>query len=140
MGESKLSAREIIEKMMAEDKMSQWLGIDVLNYDPGSVSVRMTVREEMVNGFNVTHGGITYSLADSALAFSANSHGIRAMSIETSISHLKSVRTGDVLTVNTTQLTLTRKTGVYIMDVINQHNELVAHFKGTVYRSDKVWD
>jgi acyl-CoA thioesterase len=135
-----MTPKEIIDKMMAEDKMSQWLGIEVLNYDPGSVSVRMTVRDEMVNGFNVTHGGITYSLADSALAFSANSHGIRSMSIETSISHLKSVHVGDVLTASTKQLTLTRKTGVYIMDVVNQKNELVAHFKGTVYRSDKVWD
>lgn len=126
--------------MMAEDKMSQWLGIEVLNFDPGFVNVRMTVRDEMVNGFHVTHGGITYSLADSALAFSANSHGIRSMSIETSISHLKSVHVGDVLTATTKQLTLTRKTGVYIMDVTNQKNELVAHFKGTVYRSDKVWE
>ncbi|MBK6525274.1 MAG: hotdog fold thioesterase [Crocinitomicaceae bacterium] len=135
-----MTPKEIIDKMMAEDKMSQWLGIEVLNYDPGSVSVRMTVREEMVNGFNVTHGRITYSLADSSLAFSANSHGIRSMSIETSISHLKSVHVGDVLTASTKQLTLTRKTGVYIMDVTNQKNELVAHFKGTVYRSDKVWE
>jgi acyl-CoA thioesterase len=135
-----MSPKEIITKMMAADNMSQWLGIEVLNYDPGAVSVRMTVRGEMVNGFGVTHGGITYSLADSALAFSSNSHGMRAMSIETSISHLKSVRTGDVLTASTKELTLTRKTGVYIMDVVNQDKELVAHFKGTVYRSDKPWE
>ena len=105
-----MTPKEIIDTMMAADKMSQWLGIEILNYDPGAVSVRMTVREEMVNGFNVTHGGITYSLADSALAFSANSHGMRAMSIETSISHTKSVHAGDVLTVTTQQLSLTRKT------------------------------
>ena len=135
-----MTPKQIIEKMMAADNMSQWLGIEVLNFDPGSVSVRMIVRAEMVNGFGVTHGGITYSLADSALAFSSNSHGMRAMSIETSISHLKSVHVGDVLTAKTTQLNLTRKTGVYAMDVVNQNNELVAHFKGTVYRSDKVWD
>lgn len=135
-----MTPKQIIEKMMAADNMSQWLGIEVLNFDPGAVSVRMTVRAEMVNGFGVTHGGITYSLADSALAFSANSHGMRSMSIETSISHLKSVQVGDVLTAKTTQLNLTRKTGVYAMDVVNQNNELVAHFKGTVYRSDKVWD
>lgn len=135
-----MTPEQIINKMMATDKMSQWMGIEILNYNPGSVSLKMTVREEMVNGFNVTHGGITYSLADSALAFSANSHGMRSMSIETSISHLKSVHAGDVLTVTTRELTLTRKTGVYIMDIVNQKNELVAHFKGTVYRSDKVWD
>jgi acyl-CoA thioesterase len=125
--------------MMAADQMSQWLGIDVLTFDPGCVSVRMTIREGMVNGFNVAHGGITYSLADSALAFSANSHGIRSMSIETSISHTKMVVVGDVLTVTTKEISLTRKTGVYEMDVHNQKNELVAHFKGTVYRSSKEW-
>lgn len=135
-----MTPKEIIDKMMASDEMSRWLGIEVLNYNPGSVSLRMTVRQEMVNGFDVTHGGITYSLADSALAFSANSHGIRSMSIETSISHFKPVRTGDILTVNTKELTLTRKTGVYAMEILNQNEEMVAHFKGTVYRSGKEWD
>lgn len=135
-----LSPKEIIETMMAADKMSQWLGIEVLSFEPGSVSLKMVVREEMVNGFNVTHGGITYSLADSALAFSANSHGMRAMSIETSISHLAKVGTGDVLTVHSNELSLSRKVGTYAMDVFNQKNDLVAHFKGTVYRSDKIWE
>ena len=134
-----LSPREIIEKMMADDEMSQWLGIEVLNYNPGAVSLKMKVRAEMVNGFGVTHGGITYSLADSALAFSANSQGMQAMSIETSISHLRKVQTGDVLTVHTKELSLSRKIGTYEMDVHNQKNELVAHFKGTVYRSGKEW-
>ncbi len=126
--------------MMAEDRMSQWLGIEVLSFDPGKVTVRMAVRDEMVNGFGVTHGGITYCLADSALAFSSNAHGKRAMSIETSISHLKSVQTGDVLTATTEELSLTRKTGIYQMHVTNQKSELVAHFKGMVYRSDKDWE
>lgn len=125
--------------MMEADELSRWLGIEVLNYDPGSVSVRMTVRPEMVNGFGVAHGGITYCLADSALAFSSNSHGMRAMSIETSISHTQRVAPGDVLTAHTTEISLTRKTGLYEMSVYNQEDVLVAHFKGTVYRSDKVW-
>lgn len=126
--------------MMAADKMSQWLEIDVLSYEAGQVSVRMIIRDEMVNGFNVAHGGITYSLADSALAFSANSHGLRSMSIETSISHTKMVSVGDILTVKTKELSLSRKIGVYEMDVHNQKDELVAHFKGTVYRSSKMWE
>ena len=125
---------------MAADKMSQWLEIDVLSYEAGQVSVRMIIRDEMVNGFNVAHGGITYSLADSALAFSANSHGLRSMSIETSISHAKMVSVGDILTVKTKELSLSRKIGVYEMDVHNQKDELVAHFKGTVYRSSKMWE
>lgn len=135
-----LSPKEIIDKMMAADKMSQWLGIKVLDPKPGATSIRMTVREEMVNGFNVAHGGITYCLADSALAFSANSHGIRSMSIETSISHLKMVSVGDVLTVTTKELSLSRKVGTYEMDVHNQEGVLVAHFKGTVYRSSIEWE
>ena len=135
-----MSPKEIIDKMMEADNMSQWLGVEVLNYEPGSVSCRMKVREEMVNGFGVTHGGITYCLADSALAFSCNSHGMRAMSIETSISHTKSVHTDDILTVHTKELSLTRKTGLYEMSVYNQKLELVAHFKGTCYRSDKPWE
>lgn len=125
--------------MMASDAMSQWLGIEILDSTPGAVSLRMTVRDEMVNGFGVAHGGITYSLADSALAFSVNSHGIKSMSIETSISHTKKVMVGDVLTVITQELSLTRKTGLYEMSVFNQRKELVAHFKGTVYRSDHNW-
>ncbi len=135
-----LSPQQIIDKMMASDKMSQWLGIEILNYNPGAVSIKMTVQPEMVNGFDVAHGGITYSLADSALAFSANSHGIRSMSIETSISHQKMVKVGDELTVHSKELSLSRKIGVYEMQVLNQRNELVAHFKGTVYRSGIEWD
>ncbi|MEZ4922073.1 MAG: hotdog fold thioesterase [Crocinitomicaceae bacterium] len=135
-----LSPKEIIDKMMAADEMSQWLGIEILDPVPGATSIRMTVRKDMVNGFNVAHGGITYSLADSALAFSSNSHGIRSMSIETSISHLKMVKVGDVLTVKTKELSLSRKVGVYEMDVLNQDNQLVAHFKGTVYRSGIEWE
>ena len=135
-----LSPKEIIDKMMAADKMSQWLGIEILDPVPGATSIRMTVRAEMVNGFDVAHGGITYCLADSALAFSANSHGIRSMSIETSISHLKMVSVGDVLTVKTKELSLSRKIGVYEMNVFNQNNDLVAHFKGTVYRSGIEWE
>ena len=134
-----LSPKEIIDKMMAADKMSQWLGIEILDYTPGAVKLKMTVRDEMVNGFNVTHGGITYSLADSALAFSSNSHGLHSMSIETSISHLEKVKTGDELRVESNQLLLTRKTGVYEMNIFNQDNNLVAHFKGTVYRSSREW-
>jgi acyl-CoA thioesterase len=135
-----MSPKEIINTMMATDQMSQWLGISVLTHSPGAVSLQMTVRDEMVNGFGVAHGGISYSFADTALAFSANAHGIRSMSIETSISHQKVIKVGDVLTVNSKELSLSRKIGVYEMEILNQDAELVAHFKGTVYRSGKAWE
>lgn len=99
----------------------------------------MEVRSEMVNGFQIAHGGITYSLGDSALAFSVNSHGIHAVSVETSVSHLKPVKIGDTLTTQTRELSLSRKIGVYQVDIFNQEKVLVATFKGTVYRTGQEW-
>src|SRR5688572_26439172 len=117
---------EIVKRMMQNDQLSQWLGIEVLESHPGWCRLKMTVREEMVNGFGVTHGGITYCLADSALAFSSNSHGRKSMSIETSISHTRKVMTGDVLTVVSREQSLTNRLGIYEMTVTNQRNEVVA--------------
>lgn len=135
-----LSPREIVDKMMKEDNMSQWLGIEILDYTVGNVICQLTVREEMVNGFKIAHGGITYSLADSALAFSANTSGIHSVSIETSISHLKPVQIGDQLTTATSTISMTSKIGVFQTEVRNQSDVLVAAFKGTVYRTSKVWE
>ena len=70
-----MTAPEIVAQMMRRDAFSQWLGVRVLSVSAGECSIEMTVREEMVNGFRVAHGGITYSLADSALAFASNSRG-----------------------------------------------------------------
>jgi len=134
-----LSPTEIVDRMMSNDAMSQWLGIKVNSVSPGSVSCIMEVRSEMVNGFQIAHGGITYSLGDSALAFSVNSHGIHAVSVETSVSHLKPVKIGDTLTTQTRELSLSRKIGVYQVDIFNQEKVLVATFKGTVYRPGQEW-
>jgi len=134
-----LSPTEIVDRMMYNDAMSQWLGIKVNSVSPGSVSCIMEVRSEMVNGFQIAHGGITYSLGDSALAFSVNSHGIHAVSVETSVSHLKPVKIGDTLTTQTRELSLSRKIGVYQVDIFNQEKVLVATFKGTVYRTGQEW-
>jgi len=132
--------KQIVDKMMAGDSMSQWLGISILDYSAGNVVCRMTVTAEMVNGFGIAHGGITYSLADSALAFSVNAHGVQSVSVETSISHLKPVKVGDVLITATKEISLTKNIGVYLTNVLNQNGVLVAAFKGTVYRTKKVWE
>lgn len=132
--------QEIVTKMMSTDQMSQWLGIEVLAYNKGNVVCQMVVKNQMVNGFNIAHGGITYSLADSALAFSVNAYGIQSVSVETSISHLKPVKTGDILTTKTEELSLSNKIGVYTTSVFNQENVLVASFKGTIYRTGKIWE
>lgn len=124
---------------METDQLSQWLGITVLDYTAGQVKCQMTVRAEMVNGMQIAHGGITYSLSDSTLAFAANGHGIKSVSVETSISHLHPVNVGDLLTSTTQELSLSRKIGVYLIDIHNQNGKLVSSFKGTVYRTGKVW-
>ncbi|MCL4166623.1 UNVERIFIED_CONTAM: hypothetical protein GTU68_001852 [Idotea baltica] len=129
----------IIDQMFANDPFSQWLGIQLLKKEKGSCSIQMTVREEMCNGFGVTHGGITYSLADSALAFASNSHGVKSMSIETSISHTAPVRPGDILTATPQEVSLKNKIAIYDIPVLNQDGLTVALFKGTVYRSGKEW-
>jgi len=93
----------------------------------------------MLNGFAIAHGGVTYSLADSCLAFASNSHGVQAVSVETSISHTKPVKAGDVLTATSEEMSLSRSIGVYHITVRNQREEIVALFKGTVYRTGKPW-
>lgn len=135
-----MEAGKIIDKMYNNDAFSKWLGIERVRETAGSVTLRMTVRPEMTNGFDIAHGGITYSLADSALAFASNGHGHQAMSIETSISHTRAVKAGDVLTAEATELNLTRRTGIYDIRITNQDQEVVALFKGTVYRTEKLWE
>lgn len=132
-------AEEIVHKMFDNDAFSKWLGIEVIEIGEGVSTLRMTVRKEMLNGFEVLHGGITYSLADSALAFASNAYGRKSMSIETSISHTLSCKVGDLLTTKTVERSLSNKIGVYDITVLNQDEKVVALFKGTVYRSDKNW-
>src|SRR5438105_4907306 len=88
-------ATAVVSAMMARDAFSQWLGIRVQAVRPREATVSMTVREEMVNGFGLAHGGIVYSLADSALAFASNTHGRVTVSIENSITYPLPVRAGD---------------------------------------------
>ena len=125
--------------MYDNDAFSQWLGIEVVEVKDGYCELKMTVRKEMLNGFQIAHGGIAYSLADSALAFASNSHGRKSLSVETSISHTVSVKEGNVLTATTEELSLSDKIGVYFITITNQKNEEVAYFKGTVYRTSKEW-
>lgn len=134
-----MEAKAIVDKMYNGDAFSQWLGIERLEEKAGYCKLRMTVREEMTNGFKIAHGGITYSLADSALAFASNGYGRQAVSIETSISHTKPVFIDDVITAEAVELNLTNATGIYDIKITNQKDEVVALFKGTVYRTKKEW-
>src|SRR5436190_7845062 len=124
---------DIINYMYSRDVFSQWLGIEIVEQGDGFISLRMQVREEMLNGFNIVHGGIIYSLADSALAFASNASGKHAVSIESSISHFKTVQTGEILFAHASRLKEGQSISVFHVSVTKENNELVADFKGTVY-------
>jgi acyl-CoA thioesterase len=133
-------ATKVVTRMYNNDPFSKWLGIERIEDGAGRSVLRMKIRSEMLNGFDIAHGGITYSLADSALAFASNSHGRMAVSVETSISHTESLKEGDVITAVAEEKSLSNKIGVYHVTITNQEGKTVALFKGTVYRTSKDWD
>ena len=137
--EKTLSAWEIVEKMMSKDAFSKWLGIEIVVIEEGYAKLKLTVRDEMLNGFGIAHGGITYSLADSALAFAGNSHGQRAVSTNTNITHFVEVKAGDVLTATTVEHNKGERLAHYQVNITNQNDENVATLSGSVYRTTKLW-
>jgi acyl-CoA thioesterase len=134
-----MNPEEIVATMMKEDTFSRWLGITVLEVREGYCRLRMKVRKEMLNGFGIAHGGITYSFADSALAFASNSKGPKSLSIETSISHVKSLKADDEITAEATCDTETGKMGYYSIRVFSPTSEIVALFNGIVYKTSANW-
>jgi len=132
-------AEKVVDQMYDNDWFSQWLCIERLEISTGRCVLKMKIRKEMLNGFAIAHGGITYSLADSALAFASNSYGIKSLSIETSINHLQSCKEGDEITAVAEEVNRSEKLAHYLIKVTNQRNELVAIFKGMVYRTSKEW-
>lgn len=129
----------IAHKMFDNDAFSQWLGITIINIEAGSCKLSMQIRKEMLNGFGIAHGAITYALADSALAFASNSNGKQAVSVDTSINHIEALKEGDVIVAVVKQEVLKNKFGFYTIE-IKCNDKVVALFKGTVYRSDKNWE
>jgi acyl-CoA thioesterase len=138
MDKTKL-AEKVIDTMFEKDWFSQWLGIECVETGIGSCRLKMRIRKEMLNGFGIAHGGITYSLADSALAFASNSHGRKAVSVETGISHTESLKEGDIIYASAEEMSLSNKIGVYQIRVTKEDGKVVALFKGTVYRTSKEW-
>jgi acyl-CoA thioesterase len=130
-------AERIVSGMLAKDEFSRWLGLEVSELAPARCICRMVVRDEMVNGFGVAHGGIVFSLADSAFAFACNSQGRIAMSIENAITYPRPVHSGDLLTAVASEESASRRLGFYRVDVTNQRQETVALFRGTVYKTSQ---
>lgn len=131
---------EIFHKMYDNDPFSQWLGIELVSVDAGSCTLQMTVRSEMLNGFGVAHGGISFSLADSAFAFACNSHGRHALSIHCTVEHVAPVYEGDVLRAEASEDNLGKSISNYSIRVTKQDGSPVAFFRGVAYRKQQVWE
>lgn len=132
---SQLVAERVVAGMLAKDQFSKWLGLTLVDVRPRRATVRATIRPEMVNGFGVAHGGIAYSIADSALAFASNTHGKVTMSVESTITYPVSVQIGDVLTAIAKSEVEANRLGFYRVTVRNQKDEIVALMRGTVYKT-----
>lgn len=130
-------ARDVVAHMMEHDLFSQWLGISVLEVLEGYSRIQMTVRPEMINGFGIVHGGIAFSLADSAFAFACNNRNQLSVALDTSINFLKPVHPGDILVAEAKEDHNGRSTGLYHITITNQKGHTVALFKGLCYRTEK---
>jgi acyl-CoA thioesterase len=130
-------AIQVVEKMMKDDLFSQWLEIKVLEIKEGYSKISMTIRKEMVNGFGIAHGGIAFSLADSAFAFACNNRNNLSVALDTAINFTKPVHVGDQLTAEAKEIHNGKSTGLYHISITNQANHVVAFFKGTCFRTGK---
>ncbi|MBM3432866.1 MAG: hydroxyphenylacetyl-CoA thioesterase PaaI [Bacteroidetes bacterium] len=137
MSDTNAAARQVVDHMMQHDRFSQWLGIEILDVQTGQSTIRMKLRDEMVNGFGIAHGGIAFSLADSAFAFACNNRNQLSVALDTSINFTREARVGDVLTATATEEHNGKSTGLYLIRITNQEEKLVAQFKGLCYRTDK---
>lgn len=130
-------AERCVRQMLAGDRFTAWLGMEVVEIVPRRSVVALTVTGDMVNGFGVCHGGVTFALADSALAFASNTHGRVTMSIENSIRYPRPARVGDRLTAVAEAEHVGGRVGFFRVTVTNQGGEVVGLFRGTVYATDR---
>lgn len=134
-----MKGEDIPYKMLSQDAFSQWMGIEILESQIGSVKIGMTIRKDMLNSMNYAHGGVSYTLADTAFGFTSNTHGKYAVSIETSINHIEALNEKDYIVAECIIEKVNNKLGFNIVEV-KRGNELVALFKGVVYRTQKEWE
>ena len=131
-------AKKVVDKMMESDYFSQWMGVELIEIKQGYSKIKMCLRKEMLNGFGIAHGGITFAFADSAFAFACNSDGKITLALDVSVSFPKAVKENDILIAEAKQVNKTNRTGLYLVEVKNQKEELVALFKGTCFRTEKI--
>ena len=128
-------AAQVVEGMLARDAFSRWLGVELVELAAGRCVLRMRVRGDMVNGFGVAHGGIAFSLADSAMAFACNDSPNVTVAVDNAISYPAAIRVDDELVATAEQEGRSRKFAFYLVTVRRQDADIVALFRGTVYRT-----
>ncbi len=137
MAEKDQLAKDVVNHMLQHDGFSQWLGISILEIRVGYSKITMKVRPEMINGFGIVHGGIAFSLADSAFAFACNNRNNLSVALDTAINFTKPVHVGDELTAEANEIHNGKSTGLYHISITNQKEHTVAFFKGTCFRTGK---
>ncbi|HRN57407.1 MAG TPA: hydroxyphenylacetyl-CoA thioesterase PaaI [Agriterribacter sp.] len=137
MNTNDITAKDVTEEILHKDNFSRWLGIKVLETGEGYSKIQMEIRDEMLNGLGIVHGGIPFALADSAFAFACNSRNNLSVAWDTSITFTKASKLWDILTAEAKELHNGKSTGLYMVTVTNQRNEQVALFKGACFRTGK---
>ena len=132
-----MSPLDLAQYMLNQDHFSQWMGIKLIEVREKYCLIEMPVKQEMINGLRTVHGGVTFSLADSALAFSSNNTNEASVALNCTINFTKAVKLGDTLFAESILISDTRKTGIYDISITNQNKELVASFRGTVYKIER---
>lgn len=126
--------RKIVSHLLRNDPFSQWMGIEIIEAKEGLCKIQCVVKREMLNGFAVTHGGIVFSLADTAMAFAAATYGTVSLAIDNSISFARKTEPGTLLTATAESVHLANKIGHFNVQIHNK-DILIAVMKGTVYRT-----
>ena len=132
-----MSPLELAQYMLNQDFFSQWMGIKLIEVREKYCLIEMPIKQEMNNGLKTVHGGVTFAFADSALAFSSNNTNEASVALNCTINFTKAVKLGDTLFAESILISDTRKTGIYDISITNQNKELVASFRGTVYKIER---
>jgi acyl-CoA thioesterase len=121
------------DAMWRDDRATRMLGMQVVAVGPGTATISMSVREDMLNGHDICHGGLVTTLADTAFAYACNAYNEVTVAAGFDVNLIASARQGDVLTARATELAKAGRTGVYDIEVTNQHGAPVAAFRGRSY-------
>lgn len=133
--EEQLTPQKVLDIMIARDRFTAWLGLEIEEISAGYCRLHYTVKEDMLNGFERIHGGVMFSASDSAFAFACNSHGIITVALDVSVTFTKPAVKGELLVVEAKEIHLGNKTGLYDIRTTNAAGDLVCFFKGTAYRT-----